>query len=142
MCCPWSSLRRRNWRASLDSRHHQRVCSVFCLRVFVFSFLPRFHYSAAKSGSIIVPGCGFDSVPSDMSVHLARKTLNSFSSEHVDIATSVTAFNISGGISGGTFASLADLFDDATPKQKMIEVLSGNYLLSPGEFTLLLLDTT
>ena len=37
----------------------------------------RYEYIAAKSGAIIVPSCGLDSIPSDLSAFLGNKTLKS-----------------------------------------------------------------
>ncbi|KAF8808044.1 saccharopine dehydrogenase [Phlegmacium glaucopus] len=68
-----------------------------------------FDYFATKTGAIIVPSCGFDSVPSDAAVHLANKTLKSIgpstNGEYLNMDTSTSAFSFRGGISGGTIAS-------------------------------------
>lgn len=72
-------------------------------------FSSRFDYLATKTGAIIVPSCGFDSVPSDAAAYLANKTLKSIGPSmnggYLDADTSVSAFSFRGGISGGTIAS-------------------------------------
>ncbi|OJA20837.1 hypothetical protein AZE42_02498 [Rhizopogon vesiculosus] len=47
-------------------------------------------YAAVKSGSIVVPCCGLDSVPSDVLAFVANKTLKSFGgpSTTIDLSTS------------------------------------------------------
>ena len=69
----------------------------------------RYDYFATKTGAIIVPSCGFDSVPSDAAAYLANKTLKSIgpstNGEYLNADTSTSAFSFRGGISGGTIAS-------------------------------------
>ena len=76
---------------------------------FSFENSSRSDYFATKTGAIIVPSCGFDSVPSDAAAYIANKTLKSIgpsvSGEYRDVDTSISAFSFRGGISGGTIAS-------------------------------------
>lgn len=73
------------------------------------TYLNRFDYLATKTGSIIVPACGFDSVPSDISAHLANKTLKALgpdgSGEYLSIGDCTSGVAFKGGVSGGTIAS-------------------------------------
>ena len=89
MCSPYSSIDR------------------FSFEVQYFSY--RLDYFATKTGAIIVPSCGFDSVPSDAAAYLANRTLKSIepsmTGEYLDADTSISAFRFRGGISGGTIAS-------------------------------------
>jgi short subunit dehydrogenase-like uncharacterized protein len=70
----------------------------------------RFDYFATKTGAIIVPSCGFDSIPSDAAAHLANKFLKSIgpskNGEYLNADTSTSAFSFRGGISGGTIDSV------------------------------------
>lgn len=73
-------------------------------------FSSRLDYFATKTGAIVVPACGFDSVPSDAAAYIANKTLKSIgpsstNGEYLDADTSISAFSFRGGISGGTIAS-------------------------------------
>jgi len=84
--------------------HHQSVCPSLPL-VDDLSSTVSYDYYATKTGSIIVPQCGYDSIPSDISAFLANKTLKAHSSL-LNLGTSTTGHKIrGGGVSGGTFAS-------------------------------------
>jgi hypothetical protein len=54
---------------------------------------------------MIIPACGFDSVPSELAVFLANKTLKTLAGPDTEIDTSISAFKVAGALSGGTFAS-------------------------------------
>ena len=77
--------------------------------VLTDSHFSRFDYFATKTGAIIVPSCGFDSVPSDAAAYLANKTLKSIGpskdGEYLEADTSISAFSFRGGVSGGSIAS-------------------------------------
>lgn len=69
----------------------------------------RYHDAAAAQRTRIVPACGFDSVPSDLGMMLMtrvlRDTLGASSGE-------IRAyFQLSGGLNGGTVASLLNMLD-------------------------------
>ena len=75
-----------------------------------FPVLPetsRFDYLATKTRAIIVPSCGIDSVPADVIVHLASKTL-----DHAPLGASMTSASLFGGIPGGTIASFLAAWED------------------------------
>ncbi|KAF9562971.1 hypothetical protein CPC08DRAFT_662407 [Agrocybe pediades] len=90
-------------------------------------------YFATKTGAIIVPACGFDSMPSDISAWLANKTLKSIppalNDQYLNLGTSLTAHSFEGGISGGTIASFMTLLEQ-TPKSNRRESALP-YVLSP-----------
>jgi hypothetical protein len=54
-----------------------------------------------------VPSCGIDSVPADISVHLASQTL-----AHAPLGTSTTSAALHGGVPTGTIASFLAVFED------------------------------
>ncbi|KAF8190797.1 Saccharopine dehydrogenase-domain-containing protein [Pholiota molesta] len=91
---------------------------------FVYKIVHELDYYATKTGAIIVPACGFDSIPSDVSAYLANKTLKSLGAsstgEYLNPGTSRSAHEFRGGISGGTIASLMTYLDK-TPKRIMKE---------------------
>lgn len=74
---------------------------------WIFDIINKFDYLATKTHSIIVPSCGIDSVPADVSVHLASKTLG-----HSPLGTSTTSAGLSGGFPGGTIASFITAIED------------------------------
>ena len=107
--------------------------SVNGAQLFVDVLYNRFDYFATKTGSIIVPGCGFDSIPSDISAYLANKTLKSIEPSptggYLNPGTSTSAFRFYGGVSGGTIASFMALIEKVpfrVIKQSMLP-----YSLSP-----------
>ncbi|KAG2153387.1 Saccharopine dehydrogenase-domain-containing protein [Suillus clintonianus] len=87
-------------------------------------------YAALKSGSIVVPCCGLDSVPSDVLAFIANKTLKSFGGPSATIDLSTSAWELGGAsISGGTFSTILTALEDV-PKQTMLA--SGrDFALSP-----------
>ncbi|KAJ2931520.1 hypothetical protein H1R20_g5585, partial [Candolleomyces eurysporus] len=94
-----------------------------------------YHHAAIQSGAIIVPSCGYDSIPSDMVPWLANKTLKAYVAANrpgtpfVGLGTSLSAQKHKGGISGGTLASLITSLEDY-PKDIMREG-SKPYCISP-----------
>lgn len=91
----------------------------------------RFDYAAVKSGSIVVPCCGLDSVPSDILAFVANKTLKSFGGPSTAADLSTSAWKLGGAsISGGTFSTILTALEEV-PKQKMRES-TRNFALSPG----------
>lgn len=80
-----------------------------------------------------MPACGFDSVPSDISAHLANKTLKSLgpssTGEYFGAGNSLSSQAMSGGISGGTVASMMTALE-VTPKH-LIRQSKLPYAISP-----------
>lgn len=82
------------------------------------------HHAGAAHGARIIPFCGFDSVPSDLSVRLAIETMWE---RYGEACTQVkTAFSIRGGFNGGTLASL---FNMLAPGQSA--AMADPFLLNP-----------
>ncbi|KAG6832098.1 hypothetical protein H0H87_002926 [Tephrocybe sp. NHM501043] len=101
--------------------------------VWVKDMIHRFDYLATKTGAVIVPFCGYDSIPSDASAFLSNKTLkahDAFKGDY-DVATSITAHKVSGGMSGGTLSTIMSILEDV-PRDKLRES-SIDYSLSPVE---------
>jgi short subunit dehydrogenase-like uncharacterized protein len=71
----------------------------------------RYHDAAAARGTRIVPACGFDSVPSDLGAMLMTRALSeTLAAESGEIRA---YFQFSGGLNGGTVASLLNMLDAA-----------------------------
>lgn len=86
---------------------------------------------ATKTHSVIVPGCGFDSIPSDLSAYLSVRTLKQTLGPDVETARSVTAHKLKWNIvSGGTLTSLYTYLE-TFPRQKLITALQ-DHSLSPA----------
>ena len=71
------------------------------------ALIAQHHDAAAASGTRIIPFCGFDSVPSDIGVWLMMQTMQELYDEPcIDVKS---GFTLSGGLNGGTFASLMNI---------------------------------
>ncbi|OCF43719.1 hypothetical protein I317_02472 [Kwoniella heveanensis CBS 569] len=69
--------------------------------------IPRYHDLASSTGACIVPSCGFDSVPSDITLYTALKTLQTKYGKQATIADSTSLFKLKGGsMSGGTIQTM------------------------------------
>ncbi|AAW44773.1 conserved hypothetical protein [Cryptococcus deneoformans JEC21] len=88
--------------------------------------IPKYHSIASSTGACIVPSCGFDSVPSDLIVHLANQTLQTVRPGST-LADSTSIFKVKGTISGGTVQSMITLTE--LPKE---ERRAGEFTLCPG----------
>lgn len=90
----------------------------------------RFDYAATKTGAIIIPCSGLDSIPSDISVYLANKTLKAVVGPDTAIDNSTSAWELRAGISGGTLGTSIAAVEDV-PRAKL-EASMKDYVLSPG----------
>ena len=90
----------------------------------------RYDFLATKTGAIIVPACGIDSIPSDILVYLSSRTLKKALGPSTQLGLSQTFYHLNGGFSGGTFATLFAEIED-TPRWFVKEAHRA-YSLSPG----------
>ena len=96
---------------------------------FMRTTIDLFHKQAVDTGARIVHACGFDSIPSDLSVYaLHRKAVEDGTAELGDTTFVLRGF--SGGFSGGTVASLTDLMRDASTDPDVRRLLGDPYSLS------------
>ncbi|KAF8624483.1 hypothetical protein AX17_007112 [Amanita inopinata Kibby_2008] len=92
---------------------------------WIRDIIKEFDYAATKTGAIIVPSCGMDSIPSDISAYLSNRTLKSIpESSQMDntrnaifATTSTTAYNLKGGISGGTLGTIMTIIEEVDGNQ-------------------------
>jgi len=77
-----------------------------------------YDYLAEKTGAIIVPSCGFDSLPSDIIALLSYKKLQETFGPGVQLSQSTTSARVVGSMSGGTMKT-ALLLQSEIPKEKM-----------------------
>ncbi|KAI8904564.1 saccharopine dehydrogenase [Powellomyces hirtus] len=92
---------------------------------FVRAIIDKHHEKAAADGTMIVPGCGFDSIPSDMGAfmladHLAKKGKKTAS-------VKMTVDDMKGIASGGTVASLLGVLTE-TPYKDQWKMMDPYYL--------------
>ncbi|HSQ72845.1 MAG TPA: saccharopine dehydrogenase NADP-binding domain-containing protein, partial [Rubrivivax sp.] len=85
-------------------RHGTHYVDITGETPWVREMIDRHHDAAASRGTRIVPGCGFDSVPSDMGACLVAQALQRRHGERfVDVKA---CFSLRGVLNGGTVASL------------------------------------
>lgn len=97
---------------------------------FVRDSIDLCHKQAADTGARIVHGCGFDSVPSDLSVYaLYRAAREDAAGELTDTNFVVRSFR--GGVSGGTLASMLEILRTASSDPDVRRQLFDPYTLTP-----------
>lgn len=90
-------------------RHGTHYVDITGETPWVRRMIDRHHDDAAAGGTRIVPGCGFDSVPSDLGAWLVARALRE---DHGERCMRVKAcFSMRGGLNGGTVASMFDMLD-------------------------------
>lgn len=97
--------------------------------MFVRQSIDDYHKQAVDTGARIVHACGFDSVPSDMSVYgLYRRARHDGTGELVD--TNYVLRSFSGGVSGGTIASMIEVFRASSDDPDTRRLLGDPYTLA------------
>lgn len=81
---------------------------------FIKAIIQKYDYQAHKNNAILIPCCGFDSVPADVAVYLANKTAKSALGPSACIEDSISLYNLKGGVSGGTIASAISGIEEAS----------------------------
>jgi len=114
--------------------HGTDYCDLTGEPQFMRSVIDAHHDAAQASGARIVHTCGYDSIPSDM----GNFALQQFATERLGApATDVTYYmwRASGGFSGGTIASMVEMFEQAVSDKSIRRVLGHPYSLNPkGEW--------
>ena len=97
--------------------------------MFVRQSIDDYHKQAVDTGARIVHACGFDSVPSDMTVYeLFRRATRDGSGELGD--TNYVLRSFSGGFSGGTIASMIEVFRASSGDPDIRRLLADPYTLA------------
>ena len=93
------------------------------------------HEAARANGTRIVHTCGFDSIPSDMGVYYVQKEAIARTGQPAK-EINMRVKGMSGGFSGGTYASLGDAMAKAYADRQVMAVMLDPYGLNPeGERT-------
>ncbi|MGK8485573.1 saccharopine dehydrogenase family protein [Nocardia asiatica] len=99
--------------------------------LFIRDAIDAHHEQAVATGAKIVNSCGYDSIPSDLSVYqLYRRTVEDNTGELVD--TTLVA-SLKGGVSGGTIDSGRAMMEAIAADPAKGKVLSHPYSLSPDK---------
>ncbi|MGD1111224.1 MAG: trans-acting enoyl reductase family protein [Mycobacterium sp.] len=97
--------------------------------MFIRESIDLYHKQAADTGARIVHCCGFDSIPSDLSVYaLYRAARDDGAGELGD--TNFVMRSFSGGVSGGTVASMVDVMQATSSDPDLRRELADPYTLS------------
>lgn len=90
-----------------------------------------FHEQAEQTDARIVHCCGFDSIPSDLGVLMVQEfAMAEYGRYCQTIQHTIT--HAKGGFSGGTFASLLDVLQQAGQDRKAAKMMANPYSLVPG----------
>ena len=73
---------------------------------------------AFKTNALIIPACGFDSIPPDVAVYVSNRYVKSVLGPKTSVEDSVTAYDVRGGFSGGSTGSTVSSFE-GVPKEKL-----------------------
>lgn len=93
---------------------------------WVRGLIDRHHGTAQRKGVRIIPMCGFDSIPSDLSARLATQAMLAHHGEPcVDLKA---AFSLRGGVNGGTLASAFNMYASGQGK-----AMADLFLLNPAD---------
>lgn len=89
------------------------------------------HHDKAKANKTkIVNSCGFDSIPSDLGVYFIQKKSIEISKQRAKHIKMRVA-GVKGGISGGTYASLSNVSNEAFKDKDIFKVVINPYGLNP-----------
>ncbi|WIM89494.1 trans-acting enoyl reductase family protein [Candidatus Mycobacterium wuenschmannii] len=97
---------------------------------FIRESIDLYHKQAHDTGARIVHSCGFDSIPSDLTVYaLYRRALEDGAGELT--TTDLVVRSFSGGLSGGTMASMLEVLDSTSRDADVRRQFIDPYTLSP-----------
>lgn len=98
--------------------------------LFIRECIDRYHKEALDTGARIVHSCGFDSIPSDLTVFaLYRQAEHDGTGQLGD--TNFVVRRLAGGVSGGTIASMINLFRETAKDPEARRLLNDPYTLTP-----------
>jgi short subunit dehydrogenase-like uncharacterized protein len=97
--------------------------------MFIRESIDLFHKEAADNGARIVHSCGFDSIPSDLTVYaLYKRALADGSGELGETNYVLRAF--AGGVSGGTAASMVEVMQTSSTDPEARRAMNDPYTLT------------
>lgn len=100
---------------------------------WIAKMLARYEDAAKLSGARIVNCCGFDSIPSDLGVYfLQQQAKQKFSQPCSKVKMRVKAMK--GAASGGTVASMTNIFKEAATDSALRKTLSNPYAICPKDY--------
>ncbi|WP_372859860.1 trans-acting enoyl reductase family protein [Psychrobacter sp.] len=97
--------------------------------IFIKDMMDKYQDAAKQSGARIVNSCGFDSIPSDLGVYFTQTQAE----EKFGRACNVIHMRVKaakGGLSGGTIASMATIFEEVGKDKSRRKQVANPYLLN------------
>ena len=101
--------------------------------LFVRDSIDAHHDKARANGVCIVHSCGYDSIPSDLGVHVLHQKVREDGAGELTDTTLVAS--LSGGVSGGTIDSLRTQIDLSRGDAALRRLAASPYSLSPDRTT-------
>jgi short subunit dehydrogenase-like uncharacterized protein len=98
--------------------------------MFIRESIDLHHKQAIDAGARVVHSCGFDSIPSDLTVYaLYKRAQQDQAGELTD--TNMVVRSFAGGVSGGTVASMIEVMRTASADPEARRVMNDPYTLTP-----------
>ncbi|MBX5486724.1 MAG: saccharopine dehydrogenase NADP-binding domain-containing protein, partial [Mycolicibacterium hassiacum] len=97
---------------------------------FIRESIDRYHKQAVDTGARIVHACGFDSIPSDLTVFALYRQAQADGAGELTV-TDLLVRSFAGGVSGGTAASMTEVLRTAARDPQLRQAMNDPYTLSP-----------
>ena len=107
-------------------------CDLTGEALFVRRMIDAHHEAAVRAGTRVVHCCGYDSIPSDLGTLMVQEA---YKERYGTYASQVkmAAGESSGGASGGTIASVLNMFDEMKRDPSLRRLLGDPYSLVPAQ---------
>lgn len=102
--------------------------------LFVRAAIDRAHETAEATGAKLVVSCGFDSVPSDLAVHLLHRAARDDDAGGLT-DTTLLVTRLRGGVSGGTVDSMREQLRVVRADRELARAARDPYALAPDPVT-------
>src|SRR4051794_15190563 len=98
--------------------------------IFIRESIDAHHKQAVDTGARIVHSCGFDSIPSDLTVFALYRRIEQDGTGQLG-DTNLVVRSFAGGVSGGTVASMLELMRAASTDPEARRLMNDPYTLTP-----------
>jgi short subunit dehydrogenase-like uncharacterized protein len=98
--------------------------------IFIRESIDVYHKQAVDTGARIVHSCGFDSIPSDLTVYSLHRLAEQEQAGQLG-DTNLVVRSFAGGVSGGTVASMLELMRTASTDPEARRLMNDPYTLTP-----------
>ena len=105
-------------------RHGTHYVDITGETPWVRGLIDQHHQDARRNGARIIPMCGFDSIPSDLSALLAQEAMKTQFGQACSLVK--VAFSLRGGFNGGTLASMFNILASG-----QTQAVANPFLLNP-----------